>query len=241
LLLQKKFGNVGEIREGPTLANVPFASFRFSFASFVAALIATYGIADADQARFRARLTFLQRGGLFGSEHRPGKGTRLTYTVDQMRRVIFCLELAELGVGPAVQLKIVNEFWESRIRPIFTKAETAVEHSSKDDVILLMTGVALMAGAWAGAVPNINHITLNKLPATIALAMRPLNNDDPLLPRVLAVNLSARLRRFHADLVNVHLKFEQPPIEIIESNRAQTGKHRKRAGSTGRRRARKGK
>jgi hypothetical protein len=208
------------------LANVPvrFASLRFSFASVEAALVSTYRIAPVDRGRFRARLTFLQRGGLFGAEHRPGKGTRLTYEVDQLRRTIFCLELAELGIGPAVQLKLVADFWESRIRPIFTKAEAAAERPSRDgkdesgrDVILFMTGVALMAGAWAGVVPNINHTTLSELPATMALAMRPLGKDDPLLPRVLAVNLTARLRRFHDALVDVHLKFKQPPIKTTDS------------------------
>jgi hypothetical protein len=194
----------------------------------VAAFIRAYGIAPADEARFAARVTNLQRSGLFGAEARPGKGTRLVYDVDMMRRVLFCLELAELGIGPSEQLKLVAELWDKRIREIFNEAETANQHGG-DDIVLLMTGVSLMVeAAWGGAVPNINSTTSGELPAKVALAMRPQSEDDPLLPRVLAVNLSARLRRFHAALAGVHLKFEQPPIVMKAAPRASRRRQRKR-------------
>jgi hypothetical protein len=207
-------------------APLPLAWLRFSFASLEAAFIRTYGIAPADQARFRARLTFLQRGGLFGARNRPGKGTRLGYDIDMMRRVLFCVELAELGIAPSEQLKLVAELWDKRICEIFNEAETANRHGG-DDIVLLMTGVSLMVeAAWGGAVPNINSTTLSKLPAKMALAMRPRSKDDPLLPRLLAVNLSARLRRFHDALADVHLKFEQPPIQAQTAPRASRRKRK---------------
>ena len=164
----------------------------------------------------------MQRGGLFGAEHRVGKGTRLIYQPDMLHRVLFCLELAELGVTPAVQLKLVAELWDKRIREIFSKAETVKQPAGGgDDVILLMVGVSLMVEAWTGAVPNINDTTFRKLPSKAALALRrPRRKDDPLLPRVLAVNLSARLRRFHEALSDVHLAFKQPPVGQIQERRA---------------------
>jgi len=179
-------------------------------------LIAAYEIAPADQARFRARLTFLQRGGLFGAERRPGKGTRLIYQPHMLHRLIFCLELAELGVGPAVQLRLVDELWDKRIRNIFSRADKAVV---PDDVVLLMTSVSLMVAGWAGAVPDVNACTLSELAGKITLAMH--GENRALLPRLLAVNLSARLRRFHDALNDVHLKFEQPPIEVRTTRRGR--------------------
>lgn len=191
--------------------------FNISYGKCEAAFARTYDIADADLGRFRGRITGLQKGDLFGAENRPGKGNRLDYTPDMMHRVLFCLELTELGVTPNVQLKLVAEFWEPRIRKIFKRAEDAAERDpGEGDIILAMIGVSLMGGAWRDddAVPNINWCRLADLYRRLVLDMQPRRRGD-LAPRALIVNLSARLRVFHGHLSDVHLGPE--PAEPAET------------------------
>jgi hypothetical protein len=192
---------------------------EFSFASIEAALIRAYGVAAADHGRFRAKLTFLQKNGLFGDD-RPGKGQRQTYRPDHLHRLVFCFELAELGAPPAVQLKLVAELWERHIERIFRKADAlSARGASGDDVVLLMAGVSLMVEAWTtGAVPNVQHCPLREVANRVGLALQASGDtEDALQPRILAVNLTARLRRFHNALAAVHLKFEQPPVQSLDS------------------------
>jgi hypothetical protein len=179
-----------KLGQGPQLETTTYSRVE-------AALVTAYNVPDGDVGRFSARLTALQKGGLFGAKHQPGKGKALAYGSDQIHRLIFCVELAELGVAPGVALKLVEDLWDRRIRPIFLQAE-AVKKPGDDDIVLHMGGVSLMVGGWASAVPNINRSPLRKLPADMAQWMKM--DDDPLPPRAVVVNLSARLRRFHAAL-----------------------------------------
>jgi hypothetical protein len=182
--------------------------FEISKAPVEAALVRAYGVAPDDLTAFRGRLAMLQKGNLFGADQRPGKGHKVTYRPDHLHRLIFCCELAELGVAPRGQLKLVAEFWDSRIRPIFAEAGTIDRLNAAagdNDIALLLTGVSLMAGAWAGGtVPNINSCPLGKLADNLKLAIRPNSENDPLLPRALVVNLTARLRKFHSLLADAH-------------------------------------
>jgi hypothetical protein len=219
--LEKSRQSPGKFRSGAaSLALLPEP--QFYFASVEAALVRAYRVAPTDQARFRARLTFLQRSGLFGAD-RPGKGTRQTYGPDHLHRLVFCCELAELGVSPAVQLRLVEELWNPRIRRIFEVAEA--RPTRKDDTVLLMIGVSLMVKAWTGAVPNVQACSLRELADRLTLGMQePPSDDDSLDPRVMAVNLTARLRRFHGALAAVQFKFKQPPIEPINDRISKSRK-----------------
>ena len=215
----------------------PLPPTEYSFASVEAALVRAYRVAEADQGRFRARLTFLQKHGLFGTD-RPGKGTRQSYGPDHLHRLVFCLELAELGATPAVQLKLVAELWDRRIRRIFQEADAlSIRPASGDDVVLLMVGVSLMVEAWTGAVPNVQHCRLRELADRQRLAMQGADDAEGALPpRMLAVNLTARLRRFHSSLADVHLKHEQPPVQPLDSVSRQH--HEPKPVQAGRRRPR---
>jgi hypothetical protein len=182
----------------------------FSFASVEAALLANYRVAPADQARFRARLTHAQKAGLF--DIRPGKGMRLVYGPSELHKLVLICELSELGIAPAIQLELVDAFWEKRLQEIFKRAEAAAMHPpGGHDLILMLIGASLMVEGWGGAVPNVNHCRLDQLARRLDFAMR--GDDDALPPRALVTNLTSALRRFHQNLTAVHLKFEQPPIE----------------------------
>lgn len=182
---------------------------QFSFAGVEAALIAAYGVAPADQARFRARLTHAQKSGALGVN--PGKGRRVAYGPDELHKLVLICELSELGVSPAVQLELIGALWEKRLQAIFKLAASAMGPPGPRDVIVTLLGASLMVEGWAGAVPNVNHCRLDQLASRMDLAMR--GDDHALPPRALVTNLTARLRAFHNALAEVHLKFEQPPIE----------------------------
>jgi hypothetical protein len=151
-----------------------------------------------------------------------------------LHRFVFCLELAELGAPPAVQLRLVAELWDRRVQRIFQDAEApVVRPPSGDDIVLLMVGTSLMIEAWAGAVPNVQHCPLRKLVDRVQIALEGSDDpDDELPPRVLAVNLTARLRRFHSALAAVHFKFPQPPIPATDS---AAKRHEPKVVQTGRR------
>jgi hypothetical protein len=169
-----------------------------SYSRVEGALVWTYGVHKRDFGRFRARITFLQKGGVLGVS--PGKGNALSYTPDLLHRLIFSMELAEVGVTPAATLGTVADLWERKIRGIFRRAEkAAMVPSGPNDEIMMLGGISLMVGAWtstAKALPNVNGFPLHKLAANIDLLMR---YSDP-APRALVVNLSERLRTFHAAL-----------------------------------------
>lgn len=174
----------------------------FSYNSIEAAFAETYSVRARDLGRFRARLTFLQKGGLLGVS--PGKGKPLRYTPDLIHRMLFAVELAEWGVMPAETLGTVADLWESRIRRIFERAEkAAMAPSGPDDIVLMLASTSLTVGAWtstAKAMPNVNGFPLHRLAGNLDLLMR--YGDPP--PRAMVVNLSLRLRAFHAALVKAH-------------------------------------
>jgi hypothetical protein len=175
----------------------------FEYNSVEAALVQTYGVRDRDLGRFRARLTFLQKGGLLGVS--PGKGKALRYTPDLIHRMLFAVELAEVGATPGETLGTVADLWESRIRRIFERAEkAAMVPSGPDDIVMMLGGISLTVGGWtstAKALPNVNGFPLHRLAGNIDLLMR--YSDPP--PRALVVNLSERLRTFHAALLRPYM------------------------------------
>jgi hypothetical protein len=174
------------------------------FGAVEAALVQTYCIPTKAVGAFRSRLGALQKQGLFGAKHMPGKGVALGYGPDQFHRLIFVCELFEFGIAPAVVLRLVESLWERRLRKIFSNAEDAVvkhEDAGPDDVILHMGGVHLMLDGWSDTVPNVNSCPLSKLSDNMLMWMS-VKHDDPsgLPPRALVTNLSMRLRAFHTAL-----------------------------------------
>jgi hypothetical protein len=188
---------------------MPATALTFPYAAVEAALVQAYGIGREDVGAFRGRLAAFQKGNLLGA--RPGKGTALQYSPDMLHRLVLAAELAEAGVTPGVILRLVADFWESRLRAIFTEAERVVVHPTPGgDVVLLLAGISLVSGG-AFAVPNVNHCSLRKLSTRLEFAMR----DDVLPARALVVNLTARLRRFHTALADVHLLPDRP-VETLK-------------------------
>jgi hypothetical protein len=182
------------------------ANVMLGYRTVEAALIATYGVPNKAALAFRARLTNLQKQGLYGAGKMPGRGTALDYGPDQIHRLVFACEAFELGLAPGVVLLLVKTLWKIRLREIFERAEKAVMSGpTGGDIVLYMGGVRLMTELWSNAVPNVNSCELRKLPDHIAAWMQ-MTPTDPvgLPPRVVVVNLSMRLRAFHDALAKAN-------------------------------------
>jgi hypothetical protein len=210
-------GRIWQAAENPAKASNPL--FTVSYGVVEQALVQSYGIEAGDVTRFRSRLGALQKGGLL--DRRPGKGIKLVYGPPQFYRLVFACELTELGVPPSVILRLVDEFWDTKLAPIFAAAEAANRRDSPGAgaIMLVLPGVSFLSDRWPDAAPAINKVSLGKLAQWLALALRG-DQDDWLPPRALIVNLSARLRKFHAALVAAHNLKE--PVEPLAAPPKQT-------------------
>jgi hypothetical protein len=194
------------------------------------ALVHAHSVPEDDVSAFRAKLTSLQKQGLFGKKHMPGKGVALAYGPDQFHRLVFAAELFQLGISPRTVLAMVEGLWDRKIRQIFRAAETAAMQSpGDDDIIVYMAGVSLMTSTWSAALPNINFCTLKELPRHADFWMKT-QEDDPthLPPRVIVANLAQRLRRFHNALSDSY-------TDALRAERVSTSASRGTAGGTSRR------
>ena len=97
----------------------------YHFAAVKAALVRAFGIAPDKQARFFARLEHLRRVGVMGNE-RPGKGTKLSYSADQVDRLLFVVQLSRFSIEPVVAFELIETKWSP---PRRRDAETAVIRS----------------------------------------------------------------------------------------------------------------
>jgi hypothetical protein len=192
-----------------------------------AALARMHDIAPEDVPALRSRFGAMQRAGLLGSINQPGKGRKLQYTPDLLHRAMLAFELAQAGIAPGIIVPLVNDYWDSRLRAIFDKAEDAVMHpvvGNMNDVVLVLAGIALITEG-TNSVPNINWTTVSRIPERIDLAL----GGDGLPARVLLVNLSGQLRKFHDALSHFHLLPDRSALAV-----AKGGKHTGR--TAGRRR-----
>ena len=186
--------------------------FETSYGPIERALAITHGISDAvRQAGFRSMLSNLQKLGALGAQARVGRGAALKYGPTELHRLILTLEFCELGIPPATAVALVDTYWEPQLKKIIADANRVVERDEppSNDVIIHLGGVSLRTGPLKGerfpGVPNINRCTLSELPKYIAQWMA-MAADDPVPPRALVVNLSARLRAFHAAFAKAFLE-----------------------------------
>jgi hypothetical protein len=166
------------------------------------------------EAGFRSMLNNLQKLGVLGEAARVGRGAPLVYTPIELHRLLVAIELCELGLPPATTAALIANYWESKLKAICSDAERnnpAVRGGEPidpgDDIVVYLGGVSLRTGSLKGArspsIPNINYCKLRDLRRHIVQWMTtgPDDNAADLPPRALVVNLSARLRAFHAALV----------------------------------------
>ena len=165
----------------------------YPYATVEAALADLYRAETETQRRtLRARINHLQR--LEVIDVAPGKGKALQYERDHIWRWMFCFELAEFGVTPAVAAALVATYWKQILVGIFRSAQRTID-AKKEDVFLYIRGSALMSAAWNpqsnrfAAVPHIGKFAAGDA----GLVLKWLQ-DEGVAPRLCIVNLSARLR-----------------------------------------------
>jgi hypothetical protein len=184
--------------------------FTVSYRQIEQALCQMHGIAPDDVPAFRSRFGALQRSGMVGD--RPGKGQKLVYDADMVHRCVFTFELIQAGLAPSIILSLINEYWDSRLRDIFMKAERALVRETSD--VVLMLGI----NAINSAAPSINAMTMDKISQHITLAL----DGESLPARGLLLNVSAVMRKFHDALVYYHPQ----PEPVIEAPKKAKGKRR---------------
>jgi hypothetical protein len=215
-----KFGTAAQKHAKPAL-------YMFQISTFAVveeALAAAYDVAPKNRLALRSRLGALQRGGLFGVA--PGKGRRLAYGADTFHRLVFALELTAWNIAPSLILELVRDFWDNKLRAIFSAAESAITHPTDggDIALVLIGGDQMFRSRPSATALRLTHAPLRELRQCMGLAMR----DNPLPARAVVVNLSARLRRFHTALADAHNLRE--PVTAPEPPRkaARKPKRRKR-------------
>jgi hypothetical protein len=190
-------------------AGMPPNTLQFPYGVVERALATSHSIPEAVRTTtFRGMIGHLQKLGVLGEDARVGRGTPLVYSPTEMHRFIVAIELCELGVPPATVVALIASYWE-KLESICARAElnNPALHGGEpidpdDDVVLFLGGLGLRTGPLRGerspAIPNIDHCKLRDLPRHMAQWLRT-DSDDA--ARGLVVNLSARLRSFHAALL----------------------------------------
>jgi hypothetical protein len=190
------------------------------------ALLRLHGIASDDVSAFHARYGQLQKGGLLGAKHQPGKGVKLEYGPDQIQRAVFAMELAQLNFQPAVILALIDEFWESKLRKIFMNAgrdlAKPIQEQNPDKDTMLILGVAFVTKRGALDV-SINDCEFGKLNERLAFALR---RDSKPAPRLIIINVTAQLAKFHKALSEVHLQRDEPVDEPVKAPKKPTRRKR---------------
>jgi hypothetical protein len=170
--------------------------FTVSFATVEKALLKMHAVEPRREEAWRSRINFLRREGLLGE--RPGSGRRIGYhTAAHLPRLVLALEMAQAAIAPQAILSLVRRHWVDRLEKIFKEAERARFYKTSD-VYLLLAGIAAMVER-DGSIPVIAATTAERLDV-LRMAL-----DDTKVPgRAIVINLSARLRRFHAALVEIY-------------------------------------
>jgi hypothetical protein len=194
-------------------------ALTFAYGTVERALATSYGIPETTrETGFRSMLNNLQKLGVLGEAARVGRGAPLVYTPSELHRFVVAIELCELGVPPATTAALIAAYWESKFAAICREAERnnpaargGEPIDSGEDIVIYLGGVGLRTGSLKGAqspnIPNINRCKLRDLSWHIVQWMRMNPNENPaeLPPRALVVNLSARLRTFHAALLRPYM------------------------------------
>jgi hypothetical protein len=140
-----KEGWLAQIRSG--------AEKDFSYAEAERLLAELYGASRIVREKgFRARLKHLKRLGI-PLDSRPGRGSKIRYSRDELYQWAFCLELAESGMDPKEAAELVVRSWRSEISGLFSSI-----NSQSDDSTLLAIHANLMSRSWSNQKPKISVV-----------------------------------------------------------------------------------
>jgi hypothetical protein len=120
-----------------------FALPSYSYARVEAALAAVFGIGAERRGPLKGRLKHLNTRGLPALQ--VGRGTRISYSLEQISQLLLALLIEETGVDPVVVVRLIKETWNHGIRDW---AQLAVNEESKANHVFLKMRPQLMTGPW---------------------------------------------------------------------------------------------
>jgi hypothetical protein len=168
-----------------------------------AAVLAAHGL-NAETPTFRAAFAFFRRSGAV--TERFGKGQRQHYDASAQSRLLACFELSQMGLSPGLVLGLIEN---ESLGEAFSEAQRRIVYfdAGDDDVILVLRNIRFASARWGAGgkqdEPFIGWCRLGELHDKIGGWMSESAAGTPAAKNVIAANLSDRLRRYHAALVEV--------------------------------------
>jgi hypothetical protein len=167
------------------------------------ALAAAFGIAARNLPAFRSRLGELQRQGILGVA--PGRGKKIVYTPAEAARLVFALSLVQAGLTPAIIQRVISDYWDTQLAPIFRDAVywfgRTDAPTTQDEDIIIVFGIRLATESAAHAMPTIASCKLRELGRRAEVSLQDAE------PRLL-FNVTQRFRKFYEALKEVNSREE---------------------------------
>jgi hypothetical protein len=136
-----------------------FETARFSYAEIEQALAAAFGVSpDVRERQFRARLKHFSRLGV--PSNKPGKGSRLLYSLEDAAKWLLMLMGAEIGIEPVAMARVIDRHWQQYLAPIMRMAindESRVGMVVDGDMLppnplFLTIRPRVVSGDWGGEI-----------------------------------------------------------------------------------------
>ena len=201
--------------------------FQTSYGPVRAALAVAFGVPkEAVDTGLQGAIANMQKLGLLGPSARVGRGVPLIYTPNEMHRLVCGLELSEAGIPPATVVALVAAYWP-KLKAIFTEAARPLPYppvqqpGPGEDIFRFLDGLALRTGAWSApksakfpGVRKIDSCRRRELMEKLA----------QVTARVIVINLTERLKRFHDAFRAEYLKdaIEEARVRANASAKSST-------------------
>jgi hypothetical protein len=173
---------------------------------------------DAVRGPLRGRIQNLQKLGV-PLHGQVGKGKKLDYQRQQIYQLVFCMELAEIGLNPSQVASTVRVLWELAFGGAFL-AEAAVPSLDNDRILILVADQ--MSTAWT--TPQSPSPFCTVMPMTVK------QSDEKTLAEDIA-GLKRDKRWRHLSMINVSeiVREVEPRLADILSppQRVPDGLHKK--------------
>jgi hypothetical protein len=179
-------------RKEPVIPTLPYAAVE-------TALAQVYGAEHVQKGIFRGRLKNFRKIGI--PRVKPGRGSRIRYSMTDVYQLLFSLEIAEFGVDPSLIVKMVCHHWDvTREFPV--AIAKASEPSGPGDDVWIAIPANFMSWIWGEKLEKsetgISYRSGSSHPVWLVRDFQESKASDFLKAtrgrRVLTFNLSARLR-----------------------------------------------
>ena len=201
-------------------------TFTSHYGPIERAAMAAYSVPAKHLIRFRGWTDNLRKLGILGKKGRIGRGAPLTYTPTELHRLLCGLELTEAGIPPLTTVALIEALWP-KLWPIFMEATRPLPYPPEqqpgpgEDIFLFLDGLALRTGAWSApksakfpGVRKIDSCRRRELMEKLA----------QVTARVIVINLTERLKRFHDAFRAEYLKdaIEEARVRANASAKSST-------------------